>query len=97
MVPAIREKLPALAALCSRQKVKSLSIFGSAVGGDFDSQRSDIDVLVEFEPMSPVHHAEAYFGLLEEAEALFGCPVDLVEPLMSAFAMFSLKDPSLLA
>ena len=80
MVPAVREKIPELAALCSRRGVKSLSVFGSAAREDFDPRSSDVDVLVEFEPMSPAQHAEAYFGLLEEAEALFGRPVDLVEP-----------------
>lgn len=80
MVSAVRERIPELVALCSRRGVKSLSVFGSAVGEDFDPRSSDIDVLVEFEPMSPAEHAEAYLGLLEEAEILFGRPVDLVEP-----------------
>ncbi|MBI5442577.1 MAG: nucleotidyltransferase domain-containing protein [Deltaproteobacteria bacterium] len=80
MVSAIQEKLPALIALCSRRGVRRLSIFGSAVGDAFDSQRSDIDLLVEFQPMAPIEHADAYLGLLEEAEALFGRPIDLVEP-----------------
>lgn len=80
MVPAVRAKIPELVALCSRRGVKSLSVFGSALGEDFDPRSSDVDVLVEFEPMPPAQHAEAYFGLLEEAEVLFGRPVDLVEP-----------------
>lgn len=80
MVSEVREKLPGLLALCSRRGVRRLSVFGSAARGDFDPRSSDIDVLVEFEPMTPSQHADAYFGLLEDAEALFGLPVDLVEP-----------------
>jgi predicted nucleotidyltransferase len=80
MVSAVKEKIPALLALCSRRGVRRLSVFGSAARGDFDPRSSDIDVLVEFEPMTPAQHAEAYFGRLEEAEALFGRRVDLVEP-----------------
>jgi predicted nucleotidyltransferase len=80
MVSLLREKLPVLASLCSKRGVKSLSVFGSAVGSDFDPRRSDIDLLVEFGPMTAAEHADAYFGLLEDAEALFGRPVDLVEP-----------------
>ena len=38
----------------------------------------DIDLLVEFLPMTPEEHADAYFGLLEDLQELFGRPVDLV-------------------
>ena len=79
MVPAVSEKLAEFLRLCERRRVKSLSLFGSAVSGEFDNARSDIDFLVEFETMTATEHAEAYLSLLEEAETLFGRPVDLVE------------------
>lgn len=41
--------------------------------------RSDLDFLVEFQAMPPTEHARCYFGLLEDLEALFQRPVDLVE------------------
>ncbi len=65
--------------LCERCRVERLALFGSALRKDFDSDISDLDFVVEFEPMSPSEHAEAYFGLLEELENLFGRKVDLVE------------------
>jgi len=34
---------------------------------------------VEFQPMTPQEHAEAYFDLLEALESLFERRVDLVE------------------
>lgn len=64
--------------LCRRYHVRSLALFGSAAGDDFDPARSDVDLLVDFEPLPPGTHADAYFGLLESLEDLFGRPVDLV-------------------
>ena len=53
-------------------------MFGSAVGDRFDGAESDLDFLVEFLPLQPGEHADAYFGLLEDLERLFERPVDLV-------------------
>ena len=75
----VTERLAALAELCQRHHVRSLSLFGSALGDDFDQERSDLDFLVEFLPLSPVEHSRAYFGLLEDLERLFGRSLDLLE------------------
>ena len=68
-----------LKALCERRGVERLAVFGSALRDDFDPEKSDLDFSVEFSPMSPERHAEAYFGLLDDLEELFGRRVDLVE------------------
>jgi len=68
-----------IAKLCERHSVSRLAVFGSAVRDDFDPSRSDIDFLVDFQPMPPQRHADAYFGLLADLETLFGRPIDLVE------------------
>jgi predicted nucleotidyltransferase len=78
MVTVIEAKLPDVVALCRRYRVRQLRVFGSAVSGQFDPKTSDFDFLVEFEPMPPVAYADAYFGLKEGLEELFGRPVDLV-------------------
>jgi len=78
MDPAIRQKLSALRELCTRYGVRRLELFGSAATGGFDPGRSDLDFLVEFLPLEPGQHADAYFGLKEELEALFARDVDLV-------------------
>ena len=67
-----------LGELCRRFHVRRLEIFGSAARGDFDPARSDLDFLVEFEPLSAGDYATAFFGFKEALERLFGRSVDLV-------------------
>ena len=67
----------AIAALCRKYAVRRLLLFGSAGTDRFDEATSDIDFLVEFDD-TPVSRFDAYFGLKEDLEALFGRPVDLV-------------------
>jgi predicted nucleotidyltransferase len=40
----------AIATFCRKWGVRRLSFFGSVVRDDFDPERSDVDVLVEFQP-----------------------------------------------
>lgn len=79
----VKPKLSALGALCRRFGARRLDLFGSAVNDRFDPVRSDIDLLVEFEPMPPGGYAAAYFGLRDALEALLGRNIDLVtEPAL---------------
>lgn len=64
-------------ALCQKYAVRRLLLFGSAGTEHFDEATGDIDFLVEFDE-APVSRFDAYFGLKEDLEALFGRPVDLV-------------------
>ena len=79
MAELIESKRSELGALCERHRVERLALFGSALRDDFDPDRSDLDLCVVFQPMPPNEHAESYFGLLEDLEALFARRVDLVE------------------
>ncbi|HQT30428.1 MAG TPA: nucleotidyltransferase family protein [Thiobacillus sp.] len=54
--------------------VRHLSLFGSTVR-DEAREKSDVDVLVEFDGPAT---SDRYFGLQFYLEDLFGCPVDLV-------------------
>lgn len=74
----IADHRAALEELCRRYCVRRLFLFGSAARDDFDARCSDIDLLVEFEAMPDGGYADAYFGLREALEALFGRDVDLV-------------------
>jgi uncharacterized protein len=75
----VEHKMRELKALCERRGVERLALFGSALRDDFDPEKSDLDFSVEFSTMSPERHAEAYFGLLDDLEGLFGRRVDLLE------------------
>jgi predicted nucleotidyltransferase len=76
--PELTEHAAALADLCRRYRVQRLELFGSAATGQDDPARSDLDFLVEFEPLAEGTYADAYFGVLEGLEAMFRRPVDLV-------------------
>lgn len=79
MQPTVIEKLPELRRLCEKHRVRRLELFGSAAGDGFDERTSDIDLIAEFQPMTRVEHAEAYFGLQEELQEVFHRPIDLIE------------------
>lgn len=74
----IERNLGALVELCRRHRVTRLDLFGSATRADFDPACSDLDFLVEFEPLEPKAYAAAFFALLEGLQVLLGRPVDLV-------------------
>lgn len=61
---------------CTRYHVRRLALFGSAVRDDF-GPRSDIDVLIDFEPGAPVGFM-ALGRMQRELTALFRRKVDLV-------------------
>ena len=67
-----------LAAFCRRNGIARLSLFGSVIRVD-SSERSDVDILVEF-----VHGVTVgYFGMMRMQEELSehtGRPVDLRTP-----------------
>ncbi len=80
MVDVLAEKQSLISELCRKYGVRRLEVFGSAAERDrFDSQRSDVDLLVEY----PAGHdlgpwLRDYFALRLELEALVGHRVDLV-------------------
>jgi predicted nucleotidyltransferase len=78
MSPFIDDHRAALEELCRRYQVRTLFVFGSAARDDFDPEQSDVDLLVEFEPLAPGGYVNAYFGLRESLEDLFHREVDLV-------------------
>jgi len=80
MIPLIEDKRTAIEELCQRFNVAKLDVFGSATNGAFDPARSDLDFLVEFQPLEPGPLADAYFGLLAALGRLFNRKVDLVTP-----------------
>jgi predicted nucleotidyltransferase len=78
MQPLIESRRSEVVELCRRHRVRRLDLFGSSVRADFDPETSDLDFLVELEPVTPAAYADAYFSLKEALEALFQRRVDLV-------------------
>ncbi len=78
MANVLEDKKQAIVEACRRFKVARMYVFGSALRDDFSPGTSDVDLLVEFEDMSPFELVDAYFGLLEELERILDSPVDLV-------------------
>ena len=63
--------------ICRALGVKRLELVGSASRGDFQSDRSDIDVLVEFEGIERLF--DRYFELKKQLEHSLGRRVDVIQ------------------
>ena len=75
----VTEHLGEVRALCEKYSIRKLTIFGSAVKGTFDPEKSDLDFVVELIPhVDPVVEGRKYLQFWEALEALFGRSVDLV-------------------
>lgn len=69
-----------IAEICRARNVARLALYGSATGPAFDPARSDVDVLVRFEPGADLGPWLAeFFDLKADLEAVFDRPVDLIE------------------
>ena len=64
--------------LCARHHVLRLELFGSAATGTDRPDQSDLDFLVEFEPVPFGEYADNYFDFIEALERLFKRPIDLI-------------------
>lgn len=78
MSPLIEDNLEGILRLGRFHGVRKLEVFGSVLRQDFDAQRSDVDMLVEFEPQVADSFAN-FLALKEALEGLLGRRVDLVE------------------
>ena len=78
MHPLIENNRQAITELCRLHGVSRLEAFGSILRDDFDTGRSDVDILVEFDPSIAASFTN-FLNLKESLEALFRRSVDLVE------------------
>ena len=68
---------PQLIELSKTCSVERLDLVGSAVREDFDAERSDIDVLIQFAGKEKLFHR--YFDLKFKLEELFVKKVDMLQ------------------
>ena len=73
-----KPQLDAIAAACRDHQVLRMHLFGSALRDDFEPARSDLDLLVEFQPIEPCALVRAYFELEEQLAPITGQSIDLV-------------------
>jgi predicted nucleotidyltransferase len=79
--PAIVIDRDQVARFCQKRGIRRLCLFGSVLRPDFDQQRSDVDVLAEFEPGVLRRVGFDYFGYGEELAAILGRKVDFCSRL----------------
>jgi predicted nucleotidyltransferase len=63
-----------IAEFCRTRGIRKLSFFGSVLREDFDPVRSDVDVLVEFQP--GIRPGLKFFGYADELAEVIGRKVD---------------------
>jgi hypothetical protein len=66
-------------ALCKQYRIKELSLFGSVLRDDFDRNKSDIDILVEFSSDTSVKSLLDLIHVKNVFSDLLGYEVDLIE------------------
>lgn len=64
--------------LCVNHKVKRLYAFGSVLTDDFNKE-SDIDLIVDFNPIDINDYADNYFDLKFSLQNVLQRPIDLLE------------------
>lgn len=74
----LTEKIREIEQLCQQYHVRSLEVFGSVTGVNFNPETSDIDFLVDFDDVSVEEYADNYFGFRSALQQLFGLPIELV-------------------
>ena len=75
----VEDKREQIVELCKRYHVQRLELFGSALRDDFQVSSSDLDFLVEFNPLTQGSYADTYLGLQNALESLSNRTVDLVD------------------
>lgn len=74
----IKQNINAINDLCRKHKVKELYAFGSVVDEKKFTEKSDVDLLVEFGNVDLLDYADNFFDFADELEGVFKRKVDLL-------------------
>lgn len=74
----IKKDKKAFDELCKAHQVKYIFAFGSSVTGNFDFNKSDIDLLVEIDEPDPIKKGEKILSIWDKLESFFKGKVDLL-------------------
>ena len=87
-----------LLVLCKAHQVRRLYAFGSSVTGNFDADKSDIDLQVEIEENDPVKKGDLLLHFFTEIEKLFRRKVDLLtdQPIENPYLKKSVEKSKVL-
>ena len=72
------DHLSNITALCKKHNVKRLFVFGSVLTDKF-TDKSDIDLVVDFENVPVEDYADNYFSLKDALSAMLHRDIDLLE------------------
>ena len=74
----LENKADEIKAICEKNGVKALFLFGSALDKNM-SEQSDVDLAVVFkEELTPLERGDAFFELLDSLEKLLNKRIDLI-------------------
>jgi predicted nucleotidyltransferase len=82
----IEENKKALFDICIKYQVEKMYAFGSVLTNQFNSDKSDVDLVVELKPLPVFEKGEKLISLWDELENLFKRKVDLLtdQPIRNA-------------
>ncbi len=79
MVGPAEDNQKALAEICEKYRVRRLDLrCETSTGEDIPDAQTELDLLVEFLPMSEMEHAKIHFELQEDLQSFFGREVGLL-------------------
>ncbi len=74
----IENNIQRIITLCKKHKVHQLFVFGSILTNRF-TDKSDVDMVVNFDPIDLMDYADNYFELRYALQELLGRDVNLLE------------------
>ncbi|MEN9613043.1 MAG: hypothetical protein RLZZ628_3857 [Bacteroidota bacterium] len=77
-IPIIGARYAQLIQLCEQYRVEKLYVFGSVITERFNPLTSDIDLIIELQPMSPIERGTTILKMWDDLELLLERKVDLL-------------------